>query len=285
MPIEPRLTWDLVADIAHLFDFPFMVNALRAGTIVALMAGSIGWFMVTRRQAFAGHTLAVIGFPGAAAATLVGVGAQAGYFAFCLAGAVVIASVPRARAARLGEETAVVGIVQAFAVGSGFLFVTLYRGNLSNINSLLFGSFLGVTSRQVLVLLGVAVVGVSVLAAIGRPLLFASVDPDVASSSGVPVALLSVVFLIVLGLAAAAASQVTGSLLVFALLVLPAATAQVLTARPGLGIALSVLFALAVTWLALGVAYYSTFPIGFCVTTLAFGAYVVSVGGRRLARA
>jgi zinc/manganese transport system permease protein len=115
-----------------------------------------------------------------------------------------------------------------------------------------------------------------VLAIIGRPLLFASIDPVVAEARGVPVRLLSVLFLLLLGVAVAEASQITGSLLVFALLVMPAATAHALTGRPVLGLALSVLIGLVVTWLALGVAYYSVYPIGFFVTTFAFAGYVLA---------
>ena len=285
MVTEPHLTWNLLGDVRHLFDFPFMVNAMRAGTIVAVFAGLIGWFMVTRRQTFAGHTLAVIGFPGAAGATLLGVGVHYGYFAFCVAGAVVIALVPRAQQARFGEESAVIGTVQAFALASGFLFVTLFRGNLNGVNSLLFGSYLGIAPSQVRVLAVVAVIAVGAIALIGRPLLFASLDPGVARANGVPVTALSVVFLVVLGLAAAEASQITGSLLVFALLVLPAATAQIVTARPSAGIALSVVTALAVTWVGLGVAYYTPYPIGFWVTTIAFATYLTAQVGRRVVRA
>lgn len=281
---EPRLQWNLIADVRHLFDFPFMVNALRAGTIVAVLAGLIGWFMVTRRQTFAGHTLALIGFPGAAAATLLGVGVFFGYFAFCVAGALVIASVPRAASSHFGEESAVIGTVQTVALASGFVFVTLYRGNLNGLNSLLFGSYLGITPSQVLVLLVAAVVAVSFIATVGRPLLFASLDPGTARANGVPVRAIGVAFLVVLGLAAAEASQITGSLLVFALLVLPAATAQRLTARPAASIALSVGVALTVTWLGLGVAYYTPYPIGFWVTTIAFGAYVIASFARRVGR-
>jgi len=282
---EPRLSWDLLADVRHLFDFPFMVNAMRAGTIVAVLAGLIGWFMVTRRQSFAGHTLAIIGFPGAAGATLLGVGVHYGYFTFCVAGAIVIALVPRAAESSFGEESAVIGTVQTVALGSGFLFVTLYHGNLNGLNALLFGSYLGIAASQVVVLLVVAALAVGFIAIIGRPLLFASLDPGVARSSGVPVTLLSVAFLVVLGLAAAEASQITGALLVFALLVLPAATAQLVTTRPAASIALSIGFALAVTWLGLGIAYYTPFPIGFWVTTLAFVGYVFASSGRLVARA
>jgi zinc/manganese transport system permease protein len=270
------LTWNLVDDVRELFQYGFMVNALRAGTVVAVMAAVIGWFMVIRRQSFAGHTMAVVGFPGAAGATLIGVSALYGYFAFCVLAALMISTVPHSRGRAFSQENAVTGTVQTFLLALGFLFVSLYRGNLNGINSLLFGNFLGITDTQVLTLLLVAVGALGILVAISRPLLFASVDPDVAAARGVPVRMVSLLFLVLLGLAAAEASQITGALLVFALLVMPAATAQRLTPRPVLGGAIAVVLALAVTWIGLGIAYYSPYPIGFWVTTLAFGAYLVA---------
>jgi zinc/manganese transport system permease protein len=285
------LNWNLVQDLRQLFEFHFMVNAFRAGTVVAVAAGLLGWFMVLRAQSFAGHTLAVAGFPGAAGATLVGLNPAWGFFAFCGVGAAIIAAVPRARAGTQGagfsEESAAIGTVQAVALALGFLFVSLYHGFLNGINALLFGTFLGITDAQVGVLVAVAAVIVLALAIGGRQLLFASVDPDVAEARGVPVVALGVAFLLLLGFAAAEASQITGSLLVFALLVIPAATAQRLTARPAASIALSVVIALAVTWLGLAAAYYSSYPIGFFVTTFGFAAYTLAqiathrAGGRQ----
>jgi zinc/manganese transport system permease protein len=277
---DSGFTWDLIEDVRRLLEFHFMVNAYRAGTIVAVVAGVVGWFMVLRRQTFAGHTLSVVAFPGAAGATLVGISALYGYFGFCLAAALAIAAVPRAGRHATSEESAVIGTVQAFALACGFLFVTLYGGLLDSVNSLLFGSFLGVTDGQVATLLAVGVAALAVVASIGRPLLFASLDPDVAAAHGVPVRLLSVVFLVVLGVAVAEASQITGALLVFALLVVPAATAQVVTARPVLGLVLSVVIGVGVTWLALACSYFSDQPIGFFVTTLAFAAYLTAHAGR-----
>jgi zinc/manganese transport system permease protein len=277
----PSLTWNVVADVRQLLAFHFMVNALEAGTIVAVTAGAIGWFMVLRRQAFAGHTLAVVGFPGAAGATWLGLPLAAGYFGFCLMAALVIAAVPRARqGSSRSVETAVIGTVQAFALAAGILFVNLYQGFANGVDALLFGSFLGVTDTQVRVLLAAGIGALAVLALIGRPLLFASVDADVAAARGVPVRLLSAVFLLLLGAAVAEASEITGSLLVFALLVMPAATAQQLTARPRLSMVLAIVVGLVVTWLALGVAYFSPYPVGFFLTTFAFGAYVLAAVGR-----
>jgi zinc/manganese transport system permease protein len=269
-------SWNLVTDVHQLFAYQFMVNAFLAGTIVAVAASVVGWFMVLRRQTFAGHTLALIGFPGAAAATLIGVSVGVGYFAFAVVGALVVASTRGSGTAYRGfsEESAVVGTVQASALAAGFLFVALYKGFLTGINSLLFGTFLGITVGQVWTLLVLAAAALAVLGLIGRPLLFASVDPDVAAARGVRVRLLGVMFLVLLGVAVAEASQITGSLLVFALLVMPAAAAQRFTARPVTGLALSVVIALSVTWLGLVVAYYSPYPMGFYITTFAFAVYL-----------
>jgi zinc/manganese transport system permease protein len=269
-------SWNLITDIQELWSFPFMVNAFRAGTIVAVAAAVMGWFMVLRRQTFAGHTLAVVGFPGAAAATLLGVSASYGYFAFCIAAALVIAAIPRGGQGRFGHESAVTGTVQAFALACGFLFIALYKGFLNGVNALLFGTFLGITTAQVVVLLLVSLVVLAAMTVLGRPLLFTSIDPIVAGARGVPVRAVSVAFLVLLGAAVAEASEITGTLLVFALLVMPAATAQALTGRPKLSLLLSVVIAIVVTWIGLGIAYYSIYPIGFFITTIAFALYVLA---------
>jgi zinc/manganese transport system permease protein len=273
LTVAQGLTWNLWSDVQELFSYPFMVNAMEAGTIVAVMAGVTGWFMVLRRQAFAGHTLSVIAFPGAAAATLAGLPVAVGYFAFCGLGALSLAGISGSNRSH-SAESAAIGSLQALALALGFLFVGLYHGLLTGLDSLLFGTFLGITRDQVLVLLVVAAVAVLLVAIAARPLYFASVDADVARAGGVPVRLLGLGFLLVLGLSVAATSQITGALLVFALLVTPAATAHQITSRPVLGVALSVAIALAVTWLGLALAYYSVYPVGFYVTSLAFGLYL-----------
>jgi zinc/manganese transport system permease protein len=263
--------------IASPFSFSFMVNALRAGTIVAVLAGALGWFMVLRRQTFVGHTLSLVGFPGAAGATLLGISPVVGYFAFCTGAAALVSALPTGGSARgFTEESAVVGSVQSLLLASGFLFVSLYAGNLGGLSSLLFGSFLGITARQVLALLAVALPAVVLLAALGRPLLFASVDPQVAGAAGVPVRAVSVAFLLLLGVAVAEASQITGSLLVFALLVLPPAAAQALTLRPAAGLLLSVGIGVGATWAGLLLAYYLPYPTGAFITTLSFAVYVIA---------
>lgn len=281
-------SWNLVDDVRVLLSFHFMLNALRAGTVVAVVAGAVGYLMVLRRQSFAGHTLSVIGFPGAAGATWLGLSTGWGYFGFCIGGALVIAALPGAGRAGsglggYGEESAGVGTVQAFALASGFLFVSLYKGFLSGLNNLLFGTITGIADDQVLVLLVAGGACLAVLTVLGRPLLFATIDPVAAAARGVPVRVLGVGFLVLLGIAAAGTSQVTGSLLVFALLVAPAAAATRLTARPGLGLVLSVSIGLLVTWLGEAIAFFSPYPIGFWVTTLGFAAFLAAAAYRTMA--
>ena len=175
-----------------------------------------------------------------------------------------------------------IGTVQVAGFALGFLFLSLYGGVLESLESLLFGSFLGITATQVDILLGVALGTLAFFAVAGRPLLFSSVDDLVARAGGVPVRTLEVAFLVVLGLAVAATAQITGVLLVFALLVAPAAAAQQLTARIGLGIVLSVAIALLVTWIGLGLSYFTDYSVGFYVTSLAFGVYLVARVARRV---
>jgi zinc/manganese transport system permease protein len=275
-------SWNLLVDFQQMWSYPFMVNAFRAGAIVAVVAAAVGWFMVLRRQTFAGHTLSVVAFPGAALATLVGAGLSLGYFGFCVAAALAIAALRRDGRAGGAGESAATGVVQAFLLACGYLFMALYKGLLEGPQALLFGSFLGITTGQVAALGIATVVVLVVLGVIGRPLLFASVDPQVAAGRGVPVPLLSTLFLVLLGAATAEAAQITGALLVFALMVLPAATAQQLTARPGLSLTLTVLIGFIVTWLGLLAAFYWPYPLGFFVTTFAFAAFLAAHGARAL---
>ena len=283
--MTPSLSPDPLEDLRQLFTYPFMVNALEAGTIVAILAGVVGWYVVLRRQTFASHTLSVMAFPGAAGAALAGLPTALGYYVACTAAALAIGRGGSGRGGRDGfsqsGESAVIGSVQTVGLAAGFLFLSLNSAVLGGPETLLFGTFLGITRGQVLGLALVALAAMATLTALARPLLFASVDREVARASGVPVALLDALFLLVLGLAIAAISQLTGALLVFALLVAPPAAAQRLTLRPVAGLVLSVVLALVTIWLALAIAYFSIYPVGFYVTTIGFVIYVLArVGGR-----
>jgi zinc/manganese transport system permease protein len=273
-----QLSLDPITDVRELLAYPFMVNALEAGTIVAVLAAVVGWYMVLRRQAFAGHTLSVMAFPGAAGAALAGLPTGLGYYLAC-GGAALFMRRARgsARAQRgYGTETATIATVQVVGLAAGYLFLSLNNAVLGGTETLLFGTFLGVSRGQVLALLIVAVVALGLVGVSARPLLLETIDPEAAGARGLPVAVLDTGFILVLAAAVAATSQITGALLVFALLVAPAAAAQQLTMRPGIGLLLSVAFGLVIVWLGLGIAFFSIYPVGFYVTSIAFAVFIAA---------
>jgi zinc/manganese transport system permease protein len=268
-------SWDVLADLQLLLQFHFMQNALAVGTLVALLSGAIGYFVVLRGQSFASHMLSQVGFPGAAAGVLVHTSPVLGLIVFCVSAALALGWRRRGLDAGRRSESAAVGSILAFSVALGLLFFRLYAGSAQGIYAFLFGSILGITDRDVTVTAFTTLTALAVMAFIGRPLLFASVDPAAAEARGVPVRTLSLVFLVLLALSVAETVQVVGTLLIFALLVTPGAVAQQLTSRPSHGLPLTLGLSLVFTWTALAIAYFTIFPVGFLVTTLAFGAYLV----------
>lgn len=268
-----RFSWNLVEDVRHMWAYPFFQHAAEAGTVVAVVAGVIGYFVVLRRTAFAAHALSHIGFAGAAGAAVLGIDPIWGLLVFCAGAGGAIGAL----GSRLRSRDTVIGIVLAFSLGLGALFLSLYSGNdAQEAVALLFGEILGISTANVLLTLVVGAVALALVVAMYRPLLFASVDQDVAEARRVPVRLLSVGIMVVLALATAVAVQVVGVLLIFALVVTPAAVAERLTRSPGPAIAVSVAVALGCTWLGLGISWYSSYPVSFFITTLAFVAYVAS---------
>ncbi|MGZ6390542.1 MAG: metal ABC transporter permease [Ktedonobacterales bacterium] len=277
-------SWDLVADVQLLLQYHFMQNAFIGGTLVAIIAGVMGYFMVVRGQSFAGHSLANVGFAGATGAALVGLPAVAGLF---LAGILAAGGIHflglGTRETRRSDIA--IGAVFTASLALGYLFVQLATGAYAaSIYDVLFGNVVGISDGDVAIIGIAAVALLVVMAIIGRPLLFASLDADVAAAKGVPVRALGLGYLVLLAVVVAVAVQVVGVLLIFALLVTPAAIAQQLSTRPPASIALAVALALAFTWLGLAVGYFTMYPTGFFITTFAFATYVVVRGGRWLAR-
>src|ERR1700694_319036 len=181
---QPTPSLDLWADIQQLLQFHFMQNAFIAGTIVAALAGLIGYFMVLRGQSFAGHTLSQVGFPGAAGAALAGVTPAIGLLVFCVGSALGIAALSNGRGSERRAGTAAIGSILAFTLAVGFLFASLYCGVVEGVYAFLFGTFSGISDTQVAIVAAVAAVAVAVLICIGRPLFFASVDAEVAGAAG-----------------------------------------------------------------------------------------------------
>ena len=271
----PQLSWNPVTDLSDVLHYAFMRHAFEAGTVVAVVAGVVGYFVVLRGLAFAGHALSHIGFAGAAGGVLVGAGAVEGLLVFTVGAAAGMGALgPRIR----GRDVAI-GTVLAFALGLGVLFLSLYPGYANEVYALLFGQILGISATDVTVTLVTGVVTLALLAAVYRPLLFASLDEEVAEARGVPVRPLGIAFMVLLALAVSEAVQVVGVLLIFALLVTPAAIAERLTARPPLAITLSAGLALLFTWFGLVVAYYSPHPVSFFITSIAFATYVAVRAG------
>jgi zinc/manganese transport system permease protein len=254
----------------NLFHYEFMVHAFEAGTIVAIVAGAIGYFVVLRGSAFAAHALSHIGFAGATGAVVVGISPVFGLLAFTLASGAIIGGLGN----RLRGRDVTIGIVLAWTLGLGVLFLSLYRGYATEAYALLFGQILGISTTDVAITLFAGVVTLVCMIAIYRPLLFSSVDEQLASAKGVPVTALSIAFMAVLAIAVTEAVQVVGVLLIFALIVTPAAIAVRFTSRPPAAILIGAGLGLAFTWAGLTIAYYSPHPVSFFITSIAFATYV-----------
>jgi len=267
---SPAPGWNLLDDIAELFRYAFMVHAFEAGTIVAIIAGAIGYFVVLRGSAFAAHALSHIGFAGATGAVVLGISPVFGLLAFTLVSGATIGALGN----RLRSRDVTIGIVLAWTLGLGVLFISLYRGYATEAYALLFGEILGISATDVVITLVAGIVTIAGLLVIYRPLLFSSVDEDLASAKGVPVSALSVAFMAILAVAVTEAVQVVGVLLIFALIVTPAAIAVRFTSRPPAAILIGIVLALLFTWLGLAIAYYSPHPVSFFITSLAFATYV-----------
>jgi len=267
---SPALSWNVFADIAAIFQYQFMVNAFEAGTVVAIVAGAIGYFVVLRSSSFAAHALSHIGFAGATGAVVLAINPIFGLLAFTMGAGTAIG----AFGDRIRGRDVTIGIVLAWTLGLGVLFISLYTGYAQEAYALLFGEILGISVQEVAVTALVAAVALAALVLMYRPLLFASVDQDLARAKGVPTLALSIAFMAVLALAVTDAVQVVGVLLIFALIVTPAAIAIRFTSRPPVAIVTGIGLSLAFTWLGLAIAYYSPHPVSFFITSLAFGCYV-----------
>lgn len=252
------------------FGLDFMQNAYLAGTVVAVVAAAVGFFVVLRGLAFAGHALSHVGFTGAAGAILLGVHPLFGLLAFSL----LAAGVMGALGERVHGRDVAVGIVLAFSLALGALFLSLYTRYANEAFAILFGTIVGVSRGEVLVTFLLGLFTLAVLVAMFRPLLFASIDPEVAQARGVPVRGLSVAFLMLLAIAVSVAVQVVGVLLIFTLLLAPAATAEYLSHRPPTAVLTAVAIGLAVTWGGITLAYYFSGPVSFYISGLACGLYL-----------
>jgi zinc/manganese transport system permease protein len=264
---------------------PAVQHALIAATLVAVTSGLIGPFVVTRRAAFAVHGVAELSFTGAVAGLVWADNAVLG----ALLGSLVVATGIGLLGVRESERDAAIGVTLAFGLGVGVFLLSRYHGSARAAQNILFGQIFAVSNAQLVLLLAVAGAVLLAILVLYRPLLFASVDPEVAEARGVPVKLVGLVFLFVLAVTVTEAAQIVGTLLVLSLAITPAAAAQRLSARPAVVAGLSVLFALVASDGGLLVSLTglntTNVPASAFITAISFAVYLTArLLGPRLVR-
>jgi zinc/manganese transport system permease protein len=265
------LNINIITTFTSIFKYQFMQHAFEAGTIIAIVAGAMGYLVILRRTAFAAHAYAEIGFAGAAGAILVNISPIIGMLAASIASGFGIAVLGRRATYRDVE----IGTILAFALGLGLLFISLYTGYATEAYSILFGEILGISWSNVILTLIVSACILVAAAFVYRPLLFASLDEDVAEAKGMRMVGLGIIFMVLLAASVSIAVQISGVLLIFALMVTPAATAIRLTKKPAYAIATSIAIALIATWSGLLIAFYEPYPVSFFIVTIVFALYLI----------
>ena len=262
-----------------MFEYDFMRTAFAAAGVVAVLAGTVGFFLVLRGQTFAGHALSHAGFAGATGAVLVGLSPFAGLVGFTFLTGVAMGLFGE----KLAQRDVAIGMMLSLSLGLGLLFLHFYTSAATQAAALLFGNVLGVDDSALLNLVLLAVLSLGALALIGRPLVFASLQAELAEARGVPLRFVSAAFLGIVAVAVAECAQIVGVLLVFTLMVGPAAAAMNLTRRLPLGVALSAGLAIAEAWGGLTLAFYTDWPTSFWITALSGIVFFGATGLRRFA--
>jgi zinc/manganese transport system permease protein len=259
--------------ITDMFQYEFMSNAFAAAGLAAAVSAVVGYFLVMRAQTFAGHALAHVGFAGATGAGLIGLSPIWGLTGFTLIAGLAMGLMSE----RISNRDVAVGMVLALALGFGLLFLHYYTAFATQATALLFGNVLAVDRAMIATLAALAAITVLGLAAIMRPLIFASLQPELAEAKGVSLRFVSTAFLVVVALAVSQCAQVVGVLLVFTLMVGPPAAAQRLTSGLWSGLGLAAALAIAEAWLGLTLAFYSDWPVSFCIAILSALGYFAAL--------
>ncbi len=257
----------------------FMLSAWIVATMVATVAGFVGFFVVIRRSSFAAHTLPMAAFPGAAAATLLGVNELLGLVVFAGLGVVGISQLGR----RDRHEVAT-GLCLVTLLALGTLLLSMTREYSQGVYALLFGEVLGISTNQILPVAVMSVMALGTTSLFFRPLLLDSISPEIATAGGVSSRLMQLQFLTVLALCTAMVLPVVGALLVFSLMVGPASAARSLTDQPLLAALLSAGISVVIVWIAIALAYLSNWPMGFFVGALGVVCYLSGRMYRRWGR-
>ena len=259
---------------------PLMMNTWIAASVVAVIAGLTGFFAVLRGSTFAAHAIPNGAFAGAAGASLLGINVIWGLAAFAVGGALgigLLGGEGRGRGARNDVVTALALVVM---LGLGGLFVSFGTQYAEETYSLLFGEVFGVSRGEVLPILGLGLVSAAAIGVAFRPLMLTSALPEVAEARGVSTRRADIYFLLVMALATSMTVPVVGALLIFSLMIGPAAAARSVTPRPGTALALSVMIALATVWLSIALSYRTNWPLGFFVGSIGAAFYLIGLTAR-----
>ncbi|HUY05870.1 MAG TPA: metal ABC transporter permease [Acidimicrobiales bacterium] len=267
--------------ISNMLLLPFMVHAFVAGGVIALASGLVGYFLVLRNQVFTGDALSHVAFTGALGALALGIDLRYGLYLGCVGVALLMGFVGR----RAVVDDVVIGNVFSFVLGIGVFFLAIYATqsqastNATAGVNVLFGSMFGLSFSQTMLDIVIGLVVIAAVMALGRPLLFSSIDPAVAEARGLPVRALGMCFLLLVGVTAGEATQAVGALLLLGLLATPAGAAQLLTSRPWLALFLSAAIALVSVWSGLVLSYaFPNLPVSFSILALVTVIYCVSWG-------
>jgi zinc/manganese transport system permease protein len=259
-----------------------MMNTWIAGSIVAVLAGMVGFFAVLRGQTFAAHAIPNGAFAGAAGASLLGINVIWGLVVFAIAGALGIGALGSERQGRKSRNDVVTALGLVLMLGLGALFISVSSQYAEETYALLFGEVFGISQGEVLPILGLGIVAALAIGVAFRPLMLTSALPEVAEARGVSTRRLDIYFLLVMALATSMTVPVVGALLMFSLMIGPPAAARSVTARPGVALALSVVIALATVWISIALSYQTNWPLGFFVGIGGAVFYLLGLGIRTL---
>lgn len=260
-----------------------MLNTWITASIVAVIAGLTGFFAVLRGQTFAAHAIPNGAFAGAAGASLLGVNVIWGLALFAVGGALGIGALGSDQRGRKGRNDVVTALMLVLMLGLGALFVNVSSQYAEETYALLFGEVFGISRGEVAPIAGLGLASLAAIAVAFRPLMLTSALPEVAEARGVSTRRADLYFLVVMALATSMTVPVVGALLMFSLMIGPAAAARSVTARPGVALALSVVIALATVWLSIALSYRTNWPLGFFVGVIGAAFYLLGLAARRRA--
>ena len=260
-----------------------MMNTWITASIVAVIAGMTGFFAVLRGQTFAAHAIPNGAFAGAAGASLLGINVIWGLLVFALGGALAIGALGGEGRGRKARNDVVTALALVLMLGLGALFISLGSQYAEETYADLFGEVFGISQGEVLPIAGLGILAAAAIAVAFRPLMLTSALPEVAEARGVSTRAADLYFLVVMALATSMTVPVVGALLMFSLMIGPAAAARSVTARPGTALTLSVVIALATVWLSIALSYQTNWPLGFFVGTIGAAFYLIGQAARAVA--